>query len=126
MDYENTALLLRYEAHNLSGYDPALQLLIMKAGNGVFYRTGKTRWDEGGPDHFLQLSDAAMEAVRRILAEDGLYTPDKLETPKENWGGIHVYDFSSVTAAAVCIITARSWNTLSAGRTFRRPITSSM
>ena len=93
MDYDNEALLLRYEAHNLSGYDPALQLLIMKAGNGVFYRTGKTRRDEGGPDHFLQVSGAATEAVKKILAEDRLYSLEKLEAPKENWGGIHVYDF---------------------------------
>ena len=93
MDYDNEALLLHYEAHNLSGYDPALQLLIMKAGNGVFYRTGKTRLDEGGPDHFVQISDGAMEAVRQILSEDRLYEPGQPEEPKENWGGIHVYDF---------------------------------
>ena len=93
MDYDNAALLLRYEAHDLSGYDPALQLLIMKKANGIFYRTGRTRRDEGGPDHFLQVSDAAMEAVKKILAEDRIYTLEKLEAPKENWGGIHVYDF---------------------------------
>ena len=93
MEYDNAALLLRYEAHNKSGYDPALQLLIMKQANGVFYRTEKTRRDEGGPDHFLQVSGAATEAVKKILAEDRLYSLEKLEAPKENWGGIHVYDF---------------------------------
>ena len=93
MEYDNTALLLRYEAHNKSGCDPALQLLIMKKANGIFYRTEKTRRDEGCPDHFLQVSDAAMEAVKKILAEDRIYALEKLEAPKENWGGIHVYDF---------------------------------
>ena len=93
MDYDNAALLLRYEAHNLSGYDPALQLLIMKEANGVFYRTGKTRLDEGGPDHFIRISEGAAEAVRGILAEDRLYALGKLEAPKENRGGIHAYDF---------------------------------
>ena len=93
MEYDNAALLLRYEAHNKSGYDPALQLLIMKKANGIFYRTEKTRWDEGGPDRFLQISDAAMKEVRQILSEDRIYALKKLEAPKENWGGVHVYDF---------------------------------
>ena len=108
MNYDNASLLLRYEAHDLSVYDPALQLLIMKESNGVFYRMGKTSRDEDGPDHFLQVGDTAMEAVRQILAEDRLYTLEKLETPKENWDGIHIYDFYFATEGrSVCYCGAQ-------------------
>ena len=57
MDYANTELMLRYEAHDLSGYDPCLRLLVMKKGSAVVYRTQKTRFDKDGPDHFLLISD---------------------------------------------------------------------
>ena len=93
MDYDNAALLLRYEAHGPKGSEPVLRLLIMKSGNGVFYRTEQTARDEGGADHYLQVSGSAMEAVRQILSEERLYTLEKLETPGGNRGGFHVCDF---------------------------------
>ena len=93
MNYGNEALQLRYEAHDQSGYDPCLQLLILRQGKGVFYRTEQTRCDADGPDHFLFLSDGAAEAVRQILSDEGLYRLESLERVNANWGPAHTYDF---------------------------------
>lgn len=93
MDYANEGLLLRYEIHDRSGYDPCVRLLILKRGNAAFYRTGETRRDEDGPDRFLTLSDGAVSEVRRILSDARLYGLGAIEKPAGNREGCSTYDF---------------------------------
>jgi hypothetical protein len=93
MDYGNESLLLRYEIHDLSDFDPCLRLLILKQGNAAVYRTKETRRDEDGPDHVIILSEETMEEVRKILSEDRLYRLRYLEELEVHWDGVHTYNF---------------------------------
>ena len=93
MTYENDNVLLRYEIRSSWSDDPRRQLLILKQGNAVFYRTEKTRKDPDGPDLFLSPSPGAIEKVRGILEEEQLYHLGSIEKPAENWGGTYIYDF---------------------------------
>ena len=93
MDYEDRALILRYEIHDPSGDSPRRQLLIMKRAAGVFFRTEKTGSDPKDAQRFLALGDTPSQQICSILADERLYKLEPLERPKENWGGTYDYDF---------------------------------
>lgn len=93
MDYEIDKILLRYEARSQSSDVPRLQLLILKQGNAVFFRTKDTLRDKDAPDRFLSISDEAMDSVRRILSEERLYRLGSLELPAVAGAVFHTYDF---------------------------------
>ena len=93
MEYGNENLLLRYEIFGRNGKSPRLQLLVLRQGDAVFYRTEKSRRDPDGPDLFIPISPAVKEAVRQILAQEALYQPEGLEKVSENWGAAHIYEF---------------------------------
>jgi hypothetical protein len=88
MDYDNDALMLRYELQKRSSETPYLQLMILKKGRAVLYRTPGT-----GPESFLQLSKTAEYSLRRILELGPFYSLGELESTKEFWGGYHNYSF---------------------------------
>ena len=93
MDYEDPALILRYEIHDPCRDYPWRQLLIMKHAPGIFWRTEDTALDPEGPERFLAPDDTVYREICSILSEERLYQLEPLERPRENWGGTYDYDF---------------------------------